>query len=134
MLWTRAPHQYRDPHSRHGVYCMQMDKDKIVAGLRDTTIAIYDRHTLEERRRLRGHMYDALQHARVGQTELDAHAHCHAGRGRWCRAGARGSVLCLQYDATKIVSGSSDASVMVTTSARKDVSRRTQALTRLLDP
>lgn len=30
-----------------GVYCLQYDDDKIVSGLRDNTIKIWDRNTLE---------------------------------------------------------------------------------------
>ncbi|KAL3314622.1 hypothetical protein Ciccas_006750 [Cichlidogyrus casuarinus] len=38
-----------------GVYCLQYDDDKIVSGLRDNTIKIWDRVTLECRNILRGH-------------------------------------------------------------------------------
>ena len=39
------------------VYCLQFDADKIVVGLRDTTMVIYDRHTLTRLAIFRGHTY-----------------------------------------------------------------------------
>ena len=109
-----------------------MDKDKIVAGVRDTTIVIYDRQTLEERRRLRGHTYGALHCTSMDQIVLIVEATIMLVAGV-VFMGARGSVLCLQYDDSKIVSGSSDASVKVATSACAVVSREHHALTLLLD-
>ena len=38
-----------------GVYCLQYDDDKIVSGLRDNTIKIWDRNNLECTRILQGH-------------------------------------------------------------------------------
>jgi len=80
MLWKSAPHQ--DANSLLSVYCIQMDKDKIVVGVRDTTIVIYDRQTFEERRRLRGHTYGDLHCTILDQIVLPAEPHCHASRGR----------------------------------------------------
>ena len=38
-----------------GVYCLQYDDEKIVSGLRDNTIKVWDRKTLECIRVLQGH-------------------------------------------------------------------------------
>ena len=46
--------QCRSQNSK-GVYCLQYDDDKIVSGLRDNTIKIWDRKTLECTRVLTGH-------------------------------------------------------------------------------
>jgi len=43
-----------------GVYCLQYDDDKIVSGLRDNTIKIWDRKTLECKRTLTGHTGSVL--------------------------------------------------------------------------
>ncbi|MCL4144917.1 UNVERIFIED_CONTAM: hypothetical protein GTU68_024967, partial [Idotea baltica] len=66
-----------------GVYCLQYDDQKIVSGLRDNTIKIWDRNSLQ--------CYKVLQ-VLTGHT---------------------GSVLCLQYDERVIISGSSDSTVRV---------------------
>ncbi|KAK7082864.1 hypothetical protein SK128_020923 [Halocaridina rubra] len=66
-----------------GVYCLQYDDQKIVSGLRDNTIKIWDRNSLQ----------------------------CYKVRG--VLTGHTGSVLCLQYDERVIISGSSDSTVRV---------------------
>lgn len=66
-----------------GVYCLQYDDQKIVSGLRDNTIKIWDRSSLQ----------------------------CYKVRG--VLTGHTGSVLCLQYDERVIISGSSDSTVRV---------------------
>ncbi|XP_050716778.1 beta-TrCP-like isoform X1 [Eriocheir sinensis] len=66
-----------------GVYCLQYDDQKIVSGLRDNTIKIWDRTSLQ----------------------------CYKVRG--VLTGHTGSVLCLQYDERVIISGSSDSTVRV---------------------
>ena len=43
-----------------GVYCLQYDDDKIVSGLRDNTIKLWDRKTLECRKTLTGHTGSVL--------------------------------------------------------------------------
>lgn len=43
-----------------GVYCLQYDDDKIVSGLRDNTIKLWDRKTLECRATLTGHTGSVL--------------------------------------------------------------------------
>ncbi|CAI4221593.1 unnamed protein product [Auanema sp. JU1783] len=43
-----------------GVYCLQYDDDKIVSGLRDNTIKIWDRHDLSNPRVLSGHTGSVL--------------------------------------------------------------------------
>ncbi|GMT05136.1 hypothetical protein PENTCL1PPCAC_27310, partial [Pristionchus entomophagus] len=43
-----------------GVYCLQYDDDKIVSGLRDNTIKVWDRETLECRKTLTGHTGSVL--------------------------------------------------------------------------
>jgi len=48
-----------DPSER-GVYCLQYDDEKIVSGLRDNTIKIWDMDTLESKTVLRGHTGSVL--------------------------------------------------------------------------
>nr|NP_001027626.1 beta-transducin repeat-containing homologue protein [Ciona intestinalis]BAC57516.1 beta-transducin repeat-containing homologue protein [Ciona intestinalis] len=43
-----------------GVYCLQYDDDKIVSGLRDNTIKLWDRRTLENTKVLTGHTGSVL--------------------------------------------------------------------------
>lgn len=43
-----------------GVYCLQYDDEKIVSGLRDNTIKIWDRHTLQCTKVLTGHTGSVL--------------------------------------------------------------------------
>ncbi|KAG6439467.1 hypothetical protein O3G_MSEX000797, partial [Manduca sexta] len=43
-----------------GVYCLQYDDNKIVSGLRDNTIKIWDRKTLQCVRELQGHTGSVL--------------------------------------------------------------------------
>lgn len=43
-----------------GVYCLQYDEDKIVSGLRDNTIKVWDRHTLSNVKTLNGHTGSVL--------------------------------------------------------------------------
>ena len=43
-----------------GVYCLQYDDEKIVSGLRDNTIKIWDRKSLECRKTLTGHTGSVL--------------------------------------------------------------------------
>ena len=43
-----------------GVYCLQYDDDKIVSGLRDNTIKIWDKKTLDLRKTLIGHQGSVL--------------------------------------------------------------------------
>jgi hypothetical protein len=42
------------------VYCIQFDAEVLVVGLRDTTIAVYDRRTLARRATFVGHTYISL--------------------------------------------------------------------------
>ena len=90
------------------VYCLQFDADKIVVGLRDTTMVIYDRHTLTRLAIFRGHTYATLL-----QHELGRERRTLSGSHAWGWGHGSASVLCLQYDGTKIISGSTDASVKV---------------------
>ena len=46
--------------SSKGVYCLQYDNHKIVSGLRDNTIKIFDRHTREQLKCLSGHAGSVL--------------------------------------------------------------------------
>jgi hypothetical protein len=64
------------------VYCIQFDAEVLVVGLRDTTIAVYDRRTLARRATFVGHTYISLSlslthtHRAVGRgpcTHVDAH-------------------------------------------------------------
>lgn len=81
-----------------GVYCLQYDDNKIVSGLRDNTIKIWDRHTLQ-----------------CNKVSCELHNREHLTE--WLRlqilTGHTGSVLCLQYDDKVIISGSSDSTVRV---------------------
>lgn len=85
--WRTGRHTLQRIHCRSetskGVYCLQYDDQKIVSGLRDNTIKVFqiwDRNSLECVQVLTGHT---------------------------------GSVLCLQYDENIIISGSSDSTVRV---------------------
>jgi len=62
--WRTGRHQLQRIHCRSetskGVYCLQYDDDKIVSGLRDNTIKIWDRHNLDCVRVLTGHTGSVL--------------------------------------------------------------------------
>ncbi|KAF2347276.1 Sulfotransferase domain [Trinorchestia longiramus] len=76
-----------------GVYCLQYDDNKIVSGLRDNTIKMWDRNTLQ--------CYKCCG----GCADTAAAVQVLTGH--------TGSVLCLQYDERVIISGSSDSTVRV---------------------
>lgn len=87
--------------SSKGVYCLQYDDHKIVSGLRDNTIKIWDRATLQCARVSRSIAFHVLLliHLTLLLKQI--------------LTGHTGSVLCLQYDDKVIISGSSDATVRV---------------------
>lgn len=55
-----AQHIQCNSHSSKGVYCVQYDDKKIVSGLRDNTIKIWDRKTLTSTRTFQGHAGSVL--------------------------------------------------------------------------
>lgn len=83
-----------------GVYCLQYDDSKIVSGLRDNTIKIWDRHTLQ-----------------CNKVPEKNYLHIMLPLNVFLffkiLTGHTGSVLCLQYDDKVIISGSSDSTVRV---------------------
>ncbi|XP_016872359.1 F-box/WD repeat-containing protein 1A isoform X2 [Homo sapiens] len=62
--WRCGRHSLQRIHCRSetskGVYCLQYDDQKIVSGLRDNTIKIWDKNTLECKRILTGHTGSVL--------------------------------------------------------------------------
>nr|XP_033799010.1 F-box/WD repeat-containing protein 1A isoform X4 [Geotrypetes seraphini] len=62
--WRCGRHSLQRIHCRSetskGVYCLQYDDQKIVSGLRDNTIKIWDKNTLECRQVLTGHTGSVL--------------------------------------------------------------------------
>ncbi|PIO32025.1 hypothetical protein AB205_0092660 [Aquarana catesbeiana] len=62
--WRCGRHSLQRIHCRSetskGVYCLQYDDQKIVSGLRDNTIKIWDKNTLECKRVLTGHTGSVL--------------------------------------------------------------------------
>ncbi|OCT70026.1 hypothetical protein XELAEV_18036950mg [Xenopus laevis] len=62
--WRCGRHSLQRIHCRSetskGVYCLQYDDQKIVSGLRDNTIKIWDKNTLECKRVLMGHTGSVL--------------------------------------------------------------------------
>lgn len=103
--WRNGKHVLQKINCRSenskGVYCLQYDDQKIVSGLRDNTIKIWDRTTLQCTKVITClflfvvYLYLILC---VIVQVLTGHT---------------GSVLCLQYDDKVIISGSSDSTVRV---------------------
>lgn len=75
----------------NGIYCLQYDDDKIITGSRDNLVKIWPGPSTASRSA--GALAD-----RQCKRQLEGHV---------------GSVLCLQFDDTKVVSGSSDGTVRV---------------------
>ncbi|GAB1603641.1 F-box/WD WD repeat-containing 1A-like isoform X1 [Argonauta hians] len=95
--WRTGNHTLQRIHCRSetskGVYCLQYDDQKIVSGLRDNTIKIYQ-YPCKEDSNIKIWDKGTLECVKV----LTGHT---------------GSVLCLQYDKNIIISGSSDSTVRV---------------------
>ena len=85
----------------HNIY-FQYDDSKIVSGLRDNTIKMWDRQTLQ------------VEFVKIKIAFTDAYLNpLYLQQYSKVLTGHTGSVLCLQYDDKVIISGSSDSTVRV---------------------
>ncbi|KAH0623808.1 hypothetical protein JD844_006947 [Phrynosoma platyrhinos] len=100
--WRCGRHSLQRIHCRSetskGVYCLQYDDQKIVSGLRDNTIKIWDKNTLECKRILTGHT--GVWDVNTGEMLNTLIHHCEA-------------VLHLRFNNGMMVTCSKDRSIAV---------------------